>query len=166
VRSQGEKTVPDREPPIIPRSDQRRLEQREDPVTAGVARATKAWKKYCSNRDYDRDAVYGYLQTVFELVQQWKKKGVADEYSLKALEQADLPIRMKRNPYARVIYCSSEEDDDPKQRSKWAKVMRFAAQHKEEGESFTEFVKRMGGLNECVALDSLGGPPIRKKHIR
>jgi hypothetical protein len=72
---------------------------------------------------------------------------------------------MKPDPYARVIFCSSEEDD-PKKRSKWAKIMHFAAEHKEEGSSFTEFVQQNGGLNECVSLDSLGGPPLRKRRTR
>ncbi len=135
----------------------------EDRVALGVAGATKAWKKYWSNRDYDRDAVYDYLEVVFDVIQEWEE--MADEYSLEAVKRQGFSIRMKPDPYARLIFCSSDTDD-PKKRSKWAQVMRFAAKHKEEGESFAEFVKRMGGLNECVALNSLGGPPIRKLRHR
>src|SRR4029077_16845432 len=61
--------------------------QVEDRAAAAVARLEKAWDEYRANADYDRDAVYLYLQPVFDQVRQWKKEGVANAYSLIALKQ-------------------------------------------------------------------------------
>lgn len=141
-------------PTVLRRGPHRRRSdehQRQDEVAAGIARAREAWKEYQANRKLDRGAVYGYLQVVFDLVQQWEKKDVAVEYSLEALKQAEFSIRMKPDPYARVIYCSSEEDD-PQDRSKWAKVMQWVARHNVNARSFTEFVTKNGGLNKCAYL--------------
>jgi hypothetical protein len=128
-----------------------------DPVAAGITKAKKAWATYQENREYEKNAVYGYLQVVFDLVQQWKKQSMADEYSLKALKRDEFPSRMKADPYARVIYCSS--DDEPKMRSKWAKVMQWVAENNKKARSFTEFVTKNGGLNNCVELAKDGFPP-------
>jgi hypothetical protein len=123
-----------------------------DPVAAGIRKARKAWDEYQANVEFSRDAVYGYLKVVFDLVQQWDKKKLADEYSLKALKQDEWGngIRMKADPYARVIYCSSKAE--PKIRSKWAIIMQWVADNNRRGRSFTEFVTNIGGLNECVKL--------------
>jgi hypothetical protein len=139
-----------------------RMKPQEDPVAAGVARATKAWKKYWSNRDYDRDAVYGYLSVVFDVMQEWEEAGMAGKCSLAALKQVGSPIRMKPDPYARLILCSSSVID-PKMRSKWARVLRYAAESKKQGESFSDFVKRKGGINECAALAAFDTPPRKKR---
>ena len=137
------------DPVVLNRKDRSLgLERVEDPVAAGLARARKAWKEYQENREYDRNAVYIYLRVVFDVVQQWEKVGLADEYSLMALKR-DIPIRMKADPYARVIYCTSSKDD-PKVRSKWANVMRWVAKHNKKGRSFTKFVTNNGGLNKCA----------------
>src|ERR1035437_4594642 len=121
-----------------------------DTVAAGIKKAKEAWAKYQENSKYKQNAVYGYLQVVFDLVQQWKKGGMADEYSLKALKQHEWTIQMKADPYARVIYCSS--DAEPKKRSKWAIIMQWVAEHNKNARSFTEFVTKNGGLNKCVEL--------------
>jgi hypothetical protein len=121
-----------------------------DLVRAGIAKARKAWDEYLENSKYNKNAVYGYLQVVFDLVQQWEKKGVADKYSLEALKQHDVPIRMKADPYARVICCSS--DAEPKKRSKWAIIMQWVAENNKKERSFTEFVTKNGRLNKCVEL--------------
>jgi hypothetical protein len=121
-----------------------------DPVAAGITKAKEAWAKYQENSKYNKNAVYGYLQVVFDLVQQWEKKGMADEYSLKALKRHEWTIQMKADPYARVICCSS--DAEPKIRSKWAIIMQWVADNNRRGRSFTEFVTNIGGLNECVKL--------------
>jgi alkanesulfonate monooxygenase SsuD/methylene tetrahydromethanopterin reductase-like flavin-dependent oxidoreductase (luciferase family) len=145
------------------KSKSARSGQIEDPEAAGLARARKAWREYRANADDDRDAVYIYLEVVFVVVQQWEKMSVADDYSLKALKLQEFRIRMKPDPYARLIYCTS--DADAKTRSKWAKIMQWVAIHNKESEPFADFVKRHGGLNECATLASLDRPP-RKKRSR
>jgi hypothetical protein len=46
-----------------------------DPIAAGIKKARKAWDEYQANAEFSRDAVYGYLTVVFDLVQQWEKRG-------------------------------------------------------------------------------------------
>ena len=88
---------------------------------------------------------------MFDLVQRWEKRGVAELYSLRALKEHDWPIKMKADPYARVIYCTSDISKvTPQTRSKWATIMQWAAKHKKGNDSFTEFVTAKGGLNECA----------------
>ena len=128
-----------------------------DPVAAGIAKAKKAWATYQENSKYNKNAVYGYLQVVFDLVQQWEKRGMAEKYSLKALKQHEWTIRMKADPYARVICCSS--DAEPKIRSKWANIMQWVAEHNKKARSFTEFVTKNGGLNKCRDNAKDGFPP-------
>jgi hypothetical protein len=117
----------------------------------GMRRVREAWAEYWENREIDKSAVYGYLEEVFDLVQKWEKRGVAEKYSLRALRAHDWPIKMKADPYARVIYCTSDISKvTPQTRSKWAKIMQWAAKHKKGNDSFTEFVTAKGGLNECA----------------
>ena len=128
-----------------------------NPVVAGIKKAKEAWAKYQKDSKYNKNAVYGYLTVVFDLVQQWEKKKLADEYSLKALKQHEWKIKMKADPYARVIYCSS--DADPKKRSHWAIIMQWVAEYNSKERSFTEFVTKNGGLNKCRDNAKDGFPP-------
>jgi hypothetical protein len=130
-----------------------------DAVTAGIRKARKAWDEYQANAEFSRDAVYGYLQVVFDIIQGWKREGVADEYTLKALKQHDFPIRMKADPFGRLIYCSTGTWDNPQMRSKWANVMQWVAKHNKKARSFTEFVTKNGGLNKCADLARDGFGP-------
>jgi hypothetical protein len=126
--------------------------QVEDLVAAAVARLEKAWEEYQANADFDRDAIYLYLEPVYSRVRKWKRQGVADEYSLIALKQG-IPGRIKADPYLRMLYCSSTKDQ-PKKRFKWAKVMNWVEDNIKTGETFTECVKRHGGINKCVESES------------
>jgi hypothetical protein len=123
-----------------------------------VARLEKAWQEYQANADLGRDAIYLYLEPVSNQVRKWKRQNVADEYSLIALKQQDFRIKINADPnarpYARMIFCSSNVDD-PKKRSQWAHLMKWVEDHNKAGESFTEFVKRHGGINECVKSERL-----------
>jgi hypothetical protein len=83
------------------------------------------------------------------IIQGWKREGVADEHTLKALKQHDFPIRMKADPFGRLIYCSTGTWDNPQMRSKWANVMQWVAENNKKAGSFTEFVTNNGGLNNC-----------------
>ncbi len=51
------------------------------------AQARKAWARYQSTRQ--RDAIYGYLSVVFEIVQRWKMFGNVKAYSVHALTDAN-----------------------------------------------------------------------------
>jgi hypothetical protein len=122
-----------------------------DYFARGIAKARQAWKQYELNRDFDQSAVYGYLTAVYLVVRKWQNLGRANKYSLRALKQQKQPIRMKADPYARLIYCTSNVNKvDAKTRSKWARVMHYVARHKKKDEPLGEFVRRNGGLNKCA----------------
>jgi hypothetical protein len=59
----------------------------------------------------DRNAIYGYLAAVYDLVAWWTAEG--------------------------------------RDRSKWSRVMRYAAAYKCDSEPFDQFVRRKGGINAC-----------------
>jgi hypothetical protein len=61
-----------------------------------------------------------------------------------------LPAVKTGEAFAVVIYCVAPNVDD-KLRSKWARVLRFAALTKPSNESLRVFIKRKGGINACAA---------------
>ena len=49
-------------------------------------------------------------------------------------------------PFAAVILCTSDPDKvDDRTRSKWSRVLRYAAEFKDLDESLRDFIKRKGG---------------------
>jgi hypothetical protein len=116
-----------------------------------LAKARTAWAKYQSSRK--RDAIYGYLNAVFEIVGRWK-----DQHCVKAsLRQALRTIMYgdairTDEPFAVVIYCTSDSSKlDAKTRSKWSKALRCAERFKPNNQGLDQFIKARGGINECAA---------------
>ncbi len=97
-----------------------------------------------------RDAVYIYLSKVFQVVTRWQRLGCALKNARAALRlRAEAP-QMKLEPFAIVIFCTSDpETVDAKTRSKWSRVLRYAARAKPAGQRLTDFIKSKG-LNECA----------------
>ena len=55
-------------------------------------------------------------------------------------------------PFAVVIYCTADRGKvDERTRSKWSRVLRYAAQYKDLDEPLRDFIKRKGGINKCAA---------------
>ena len=123
-------------------------------VERQFAHARRAWVPYRSTRQ--RDAVYGYLGVVFEIVQRWKMLGHTRACSLQALSAAKLHGRVRsRDPFAIVIFCTSDPLTlDARTSSKWLKALRFAERSKRNGQDLRQFMKKKGGLNECARLGS------------
>jgi hypothetical protein len=114
-----------------------------------LAEIDRAWRKYRSIKD--RDAVYIYLTSVLESVMRWRVLGCALKNSRAALRRQVKAPPMKSEPFAIVIFCTSDpEIVDAKTRSKWSRVLRYAARAKPAGQRLTDFVKSNGGLNECA----------------
>jgi hypothetical protein len=114
-----------------------------------LARVRNAWEACQSSRD--RNAIYGYLSAVFELVAWWAAEGRAVSRARWALRlcRKDLP---NDEPFAAIILCtSSPEKIDRRTRSKWSRVLRYAAEYKTNAEPLAGFVRRKGGINKCAA---------------
>ena len=131
-----------REPPTIAFSTEALL--------SNLLRLQNEWETVQASRD--RDAIYGYLAAVFELVEWWDQEGKAGNRAHRALHLRGRKSFREVEPFATIIYCTSDPDKvDERTRSKWSRVLRYAAEYKDLDEPLADFIKRKGGLNECAA---------------
>ena len=107
-----------------------------------------AWDEFQETRD--RDAVYGYLGAVFDLVTRYNSGDRVDRLVRRAQKFAGLPRDGNADPFTTVIRCTTGGDVDAKTRSKWSRTLRYAAQCKKRG-SLKSFIKRKGGINACAS---------------
>jgi hypothetical protein len=136
-------TVLDRVPSDVPLSDAA--------LNATLARLGGEWDNVQSVRD--RDAVYGYLTAVFEVETWWLLERKAAAYARRALQMSGRPASAQSpEPFAALIFCTADPKKvDYRTRSKWSRVLRYAAEFKRWDESLTAFIKRKGGINECAS---------------
>jgi hypothetical protein len=107
------------------------------------------WDNYQASRD--RDGIFQYLATVFELVMWWAQERKAHEYAQQALRLQRPPVPNIADPFGVVIFCTADpEKVDYRMRSKWARVMRYAKVFKDPDETLIDFVRHRGGINRCV----------------
>ena len=115
-----------------------------------LVRVRNAWQDCQANRD--RNAIYGYLSAVFDLVMWWKAEDRAitrARWALRLQGGADLPTLDE--PFAAVIFCTADREKvDKRTRSKWSRVLRYAAEYKTNAEPLATFVLRKGGINKCA----------------
>jgi hypothetical protein len=131
-----------REPITIPFST--------EALKASLLRLRCEWEAGQASRD--RNAIYQYLNSIFELVSWWAKEGKAVKRAYRALRLREhRPVR-EPEPFATLILCTSDpEKVDERARSKWSRVLRYAAEFKDLDEPLGDFIKRKGGINECAA---------------
>src|SRR5437867_1040237 len=114
-----------------------------------LTRVRTAWDGCQASRD--RNAIYGYLSAVFDLVIWWTAEDRAIDRARWALRlcRLDLP---NDEPFAAVILCTADRKKvDKRTRSKWSRVLRYSAEYKSHSESLAAFVRRKGGINKCAA---------------
>ena len=118
-------------------------------IETELARVRSAWARYRATNS--RDAVYGYLTAVFRVVTRWRRLNCAVKNSRTALGLQAGAAQMKPEPFGIVIFCTADpEVVDAKTRSKWSRVLRYAARAKPASQRLTDFVKSNGGINECA----------------
>jgi hypothetical protein len=131
-----------REPTTIPFST--------DALKANLLRLQNEWDMVQASRD--RDAIYLYLSVVFELVASWAKEGRAVNRAHRALHLRRYNSVREPEAFAALILCTADRDKvDERTRSKWSRVLRFAAEFKALDEPLRDFIKRKGGINKCTA---------------
>jgi hypothetical protein len=119
-------------------------------IRQDLVRVRVAWEGAQSSRD--RDAIYGYLTAVFALVSWWTAEGQDVVRARRALRLQQLKVSDREDPFAAVIRCTADPAKaDKRTRSKWSRVMRYAAVYKPDSEPLDQFIKRKGGINECAA---------------
>ncbi len=115
-----------------------------------LLRLRNAWHAFQENRD--RDAVYGYLSAVFDLVAWWAADGQALDRARRALRLQHADATKCNEPFAAIIRCTSDAGKvDKRTRSKWSRVLRYALAHKSHSEPLGQFIKRKGGINACAS---------------
>ena len=108
-----------------------------------LTRVRLAWEDCQASRD--RNAIYGYLSAVFDLVIWWKAEGRAVSRARWALQLHGLDLPITDEPFAMVIFCTSVPAKvDKRTRSKWSRMMRYAAEYKTNAEQLAAFVRRKG----------------------
>ena len=121
-----------------------------DALKANLSRLEDEFETYQTTRD--RDGIYSYLAAVFELVRWWKHEQKAMEYARRALSvQRRQTVPNIVDPFAAVIFCTADpEKVDYRMRSKWSRVLRYAAAYRDLDEPLRDFIKRKGGINKCA----------------
>ena len=119
-------------------------------LKANLSRLEDEFETYQTTRD--RDGIYSYLAAVFELVMWWKHEQKAIEYARRAMWLRGHRTLVKEpEPFAAVIFCTADpEKVDYRMRSKWSRVLRYAALYKDLDEPLRDFIKRRGGINKCA----------------
>ena len=114
-----------------------------------LLRVRIAWEDCQSNRD--RNAIYGYLTAVFDLVMWWAVEGRAVSRARWALGLQGTELPTTDEPFAAIIFATADREKvDKRTRSKWSRVLRYAAEYKTNAEPLAAFVQRRGGINKCV----------------
>ena len=110
-------------------------------VEAELAKVRSAWARYRATNS--RDAVYGYLESVFALVTRWRRLNCAVKNSQAALRRQHDAPQMKPEPFGIVIFCTS----DPELADAKTRVQLGT---KPANQRLVDFIKSNGGLNECA----------------
>jgi hypothetical protein len=114
-----------------------------------LLRLQTAWDDCQASRA--RDAIYGYLSAVLDLVAWWTSEGHAQERAHKALRLRHINPFENEEPFAAVIRCTADREKvDKRTRSKWSRALRYSLAHKSPSEPLARFIKRKGGINRCA----------------
>jgi hypothetical protein len=109
-----------------------------------------AWDDFQASRA--RDAVYGYLEAVFAIVEHYRTRRRTIKHLRHAFKFAHLPLDKPADPFTVVIRCTCGDEIDIKTISKWARALRYVAHSKGPKTRVETFMKEAGGVNACAEL--------------
>jgi hypothetical protein len=113
-----------------------------------LERISIAWDDFQASRT--RDAVYGYLDAVFAIVEHYRVRRRTKRLLRRAAKFSGLPLENYTDPFTAVIRCTSGNGVDSKTISKWARALRYVAHRKEPRTRLKMFMKKAGGVNACA----------------
>ena len=127
------------------RSPKEAIPYSSEALRQDLQRVRDAWADCQATRD--RNAIYGYLTAVYDLVAWWTAEGREVDRARRALRLGRLEASDREDPFAAIIRCTADPAKaDGRTRSKWSRVMRYAAAYKPDSEALDQFIKRKGGL--------------------
>jgi hypothetical protein len=91
----------------------------------------------------------------------WTAEGREIDRARRALRLQRLEVSGRRDPFAAIIRCTADPAKaDKRTRSKWSRVMQYAAVYEPDSEALDKFIRRKGGINACAARFTrwLGNP--------
>jgi hypothetical protein len=109
-----------------------------------------AWEEFQASRA--RDAVYGYLEAVFGIVEHYRTRRRTNKLLRHAFEYADQRLDKSADPFTAVIRCTCNGQADNKTISKWARALRYAGLCRKPETRLKAFMKEAGGVNACANL--------------
>jgi hypothetical protein len=119
-------------------------------LRADLLRVRNAWDECQAHRE--RDAIYSYLTAVFDLVAWWAAEDRAVSRARWALKLKRLDVLHVHEPFGAIILATASRGKvDKRTRSKWSRLLRYAAEYKSGSEPLAAFVQRKGGINKCAA---------------
>jgi hypothetical protein len=108
----------------------------------------KACDKFLASRR--RDAVYGYLKSIYSIVTSYRTRNRLDRLIRRACQFAQLPAGSTADPFATIIRCTCRARLDQKTVSKMARALRYVDHRQRPARLFVRFMKRVGGINACA----------------
>ena len=96
--------------------------------------------------------MYGYLQSVFAIVEHYKVRRRTNKLLRHAFKFANFSFDRKYDAFTIVIRATSTDEVDSKTISKWARALRYVARYKKPGMPLKTFMKEAGGVNACADL--------------
>jgi hypothetical protein len=132
------------------RSSKQTVSYSNEAMRQDLDRLRGIWEDCQATRD--RNAIYQYLTAVYGLVAVWAAEGREIDRARRALRLGRLEVSDREDPFAAVIRCTADPAKaDKRTRSKWSRVMRYAAAYKPYSEPLDQLVQRKGGINACAA---------------
>ena len=106
-----------------------------------------AWEECQASRE--RNAIYGYLSALFDLVTWWAAQDRAISRARWALQLQHVDLPATDEPFAMVNWCTADRQKvDKRTRSKWSRVLRYAAEYKTNVNRLPRsFSERLGSTN-------------------
>jgi hypothetical protein len=124
-------------------------EDQRDRLGGGLRRICGAWDDFQTSRD--RDAVYGYLKSVYSLVMGYRSRRQTRRLMQRACDFAGFAFDKAADPFTTVIRCTSEKSLDHRTVSKWSRALRYAAYRNRSRRMLVAFMKAVGGINACAS---------------
>jgi hypothetical protein len=123
-------------------------------------RVRNTWEDCQATRD--RNAIYGYLTAVYDLVAWWVAENPGIDRARRALRLQRLKVSDREDPFAAIIRCTADPAKaDKRTRSKWSRALRYAVAYKPDSEPLDQFIRRKGGINACASRFSRCLGPLR-----